>query len=106
MSSRLKCLGRSSFRLWPSTSTITSGIIPPRYLTFGLLLFGNHPELLQHAQRVEVSLKKIWADGNWRSSSGVVVRIPKASLSCPTAGFSGHDPHCMIHMCGLEEGPV
>jgi hypothetical protein len=23
-----------------------------------------------------------------------------------TAGFSGHDPHRMMHMCGLDEGFV
>jgi low temperature requirement protein LtrA len=23
-----------------------------------------------------------------------------------TAGFSGHDPHRMMHICGLDEGPV
>jgi transposase-like protein len=23
-----------------------------------------------------------------------------------TAGFSGHDPHRMMHICGLDAGPV
>ena len=30
----------------------------------------------------------------------------RAFFEIPTAGFSGHDPHRMMHMCGLDEGPV
>jgi hypothetical protein len=27
-------------------------------------------------------------------------------FQAPTAGFSGHDPHRVMHICGLDEGPV
>jgi hypothetical protein len=35
------------------------------------------------------------------------LKMPKSTVGALlTAGFSGHDPHRMMHMCGLDEGPV